>query len=81
MLGLDPVDLQLHRQVLVAGVGDVSPDRLADGKGALQRDAEPGAELAGVGERTPDARSRRAEQDLLLDVVCARGVHEQPPGC
>ena len=70
-------------------MGDPSPDAGPGNEGlAGEVDAEPGAELLGVGERTPDARERRADLDRALDAIAAfrQGsisglAHGQPPGC
>src|SRR5262249_24599799 len=66
-LGIHPFHDHGEREVLVAGIADLPRGALADGEPGVQLDPEPGAELAGVGERAPDARRRRLQDDLLLD--------------
>src|SRR6266487_100412 len=68
-LRLDPLDLHLDLQMLVTRNGDPTPHRLARGERTVERDAEPGAELFRIGDRTPHARARRVEHDALLDPV------------
>ena len=58
MLGLDADDLELRRDVLVAGDEHAAADGPADGEGVLEAHLEPGAELSGVGQRPPDAGTR-----------------------
>src|SRR5215813_4504094 len=70
-LGLDALDLHLHRQVLVARVGDAAPNGRAGSERALELHAKPGAELLRARDRAPDARTGRAQDDALLDPVRA----------
>src|SRR5882762_6834478 len=63
-LGLDPLDLYIDLETPVA-----APHRLPRNEGAVQADAEPGAELLRVADRAPHARARGAEHHALLDPV------------
>ena len=69
VLGLDPFDDHLERQVLVAGIRDLTARRCALRKRRGQLDSEPFAELRGVGERAPHPRAGCAQNDLLLDAI------------
>src|ERR1041385_3199351 len=81
-LRLHALDLDLERQVLVAGVGDPALDARPGCERPLDGDAEPGTELPRVGQRLPDPCPRGAELDVLLDAVGGRGAQNmQPPGC
>src|SRR5262249_17460795 len=66
---------------LVAGVGDLAARDLAGDEGAFQVHAEPGGELAMVGQSLPHTRERGLDVDVLLDAIGAGLGHVQPPGC
>src|SRR3989304_7877003 len=72
------LDGDVHGHVLVAGHGDPTPDASTRREGPLELHAEPGAELVRDGDGAPHPRSRRVEDDALLDAVVA---HMQPPDC
>src|SRR6266851_9468973 len=91
-LGLHPLDGDLQGHVLIAGRRELAIDTRARCEGTLKLDAEPGAELFGVGKSAPDTRAGRAQNDLFLDPVCglmqshgcilSRPAYEmQPKGC
>src|SRR5262245_24167619 len=48
---------------------------------SVESDAEPFAELPGVGQGLPDTRPRGAQQNVFLDPVGDGHSHMQPPGC
>src|SRR5262249_41921360 len=69
-LGLDALDGESHRHMLVAGVGDRPLDVGAgDERSIGQANAKPAAELGHVGQGAPDAGTRGVEQDLLVDTI------------
>src|SRR5262245_5022628 len=79
--GVNPLDEYVHRQVFVTGMRDLAPDVCAFDERSLQLDAEPAAELVGVGEGAPHPRPRGAQHNLFLDSIGRRRDHMQPPGC
>src|SRR3989442_3945611 len=56
--GLDPLDLHLDLQVLVARNGDPAPHRPALGERAVEGDPEPCAKLFRIADRAPHPRAR-----------------------
>src|SRR6266516_4147468 len=73
-LGVDALDQQFQRHVLVARYAEPAPDRLARGKRALELDPEPGSELLCVREGAPHARTWGAEYDPFFDPIGAHRV-------
>src|SRR5262249_38305895 len=71
--GLHLDDLDLEGQVLVAGIGDLSARPATGHERAFEVDAEPLAELAMVGQGSPDADGRGIELDLFFDAIGGRG--------
>src|SRR5262249_45437388 len=69
LLGFHPLDRDLHRDVLVARVRDPAAHGRPLAEAALELDEEPGSELLRPTDGLPDAGSRRAQQDLLLDAI------------
>src|SRR5882672_3045739 len=78
--GLDPLDHHFHGQVVVALDGELALQARPRLERAFEFDAEPGAELAGVGEGGPDTGARGAQEELLFDAIGVRR-HVQPPSC
>src|SRR5262249_55657570 len=60
---------------------NLTADMYAFDERSLQRDAEPAAELPGVGQRAPHPRPRGAQHNFFLDSIGRRCDHMQPPGC
>src|SRR6266550_3899502 len=73
-LRVDALDQQFQCHVLVARYGHPALDRPALGEGALELDAEPGAELCRVSQGAPHAGAGGAEHDAFFDAIGARGV-------
>ena len=69
VFGLDPLEVKVDGDMLVARDRDAAREVRARHEVALQRHAKPGAELVRVGERAPDPRARRAENDGFLDAI------------
>src|SRR5262249_29296409 len=80
-LGLDPLDHELHRQMLVAGVRDLPAHGRALRQRTAEPDPEPRPELVSIGDGPPDPRARRPQHDSLLDLIRNHRGHAQPPGC
>jgi hypothetical protein len=76
-LGLDLLHHRRPADMVEALDGDLAGGRLPRHEGAVEAHAEPGAELAMVGQRLPDARLRRLQIDGPFDTI----AHMQPPGC
>src|SRR4029078_10743860 len=66
LLGDFVVDLRRHNHAAPGRPG---------GEGAVEFHAEPLAEFIGVGERAPDARARRMQENGFLDPVRHRDAH------
>src|SRR6266849_3591157 len=69
-LGIHSLDCDLDGHALMAGHRDHALDTRAGRERTLELDAEPGAELIGIGESAPDTRAGCAQNDLFLDPVC-----------
>src|SRR6266849_2900878 len=70
VLGIHSLDGELDGHVLMARRSDRALDTRAWCERTLELDAEPGAELVGVGKSAPDTRAGCAQNDLFLDPVC-----------
>src|SRR5262249_5647039 len=64
----------LPLEVLVAGIGNVSPRDLSRDEGAVERHAKPLAELAMIRQRAPDPGNWRSELETLLDAIAWAGL-------
>src|SRR3989475_7611457 len=68
-LGIHPLDGDIDGHLPMAGQRDLAVDTPAWREGTFELHAKPGAELRGVGKRTPDTRLGCAQNDLFLDAV------------
>src|SRR5262245_38427530 len=76
-LRLHFLDNSLPSQVLVPRMRDLPARNLSRDEWVFEPNAEPLAELAVVGQRSPDAGNGRFEVDIFFDTIS----HAQPPGC
>ena len=72
LLGDQLLDLHVEEQTLVVRVQDLGADARAGVERAARADAEPLAELGGVGERLPHARPGSLDEHLPLDAIARR---------
>ncbi len=79
LFGFHALDGDLERNVLVAGVRDLSAEASPWRERSFERHAKPSAELLCIRQRAPDSGPGSAQDKPFFDAV--GGIYVQPPGC